>query len=102
MDTKKFNYSRISILENIRETSCGTDLRSQCNRMLKAMQLLGDISTIEAREWLDILHPPARKLNLIQDGHIIKLTWVYEQSKCGYFHRVGKYIYLGTVSLPLF
>ncbi len=52
------------------------------------MQDLGGVSTMGAR-YLDILHPPARKLNLIETGHIVQLVWVYEPSDCGKIHRVG-------------
>ena len=66
------------------------------------MQALGGISTLEANRYLDILHPPARKLNLIEAKHIATLAWVYEASGCGNVHRVGKYAYLGEASYPLF
>ena len=56
----------------------------------------------EAVRYLDILHPPARKLNLIQAGNVIKLIWVHELSSCDEMHRVGKYFYMGKTSYPLF
>ena len=94
--------SRIEALEKIRDKHSGNDAVTQSNRLLEAMQALGGISTIEANRYLDILHPPARKLNLIETGHIVKLIWVHEPSVCGKIHRVGKYIYAGKASYPLF
>jgi hypothetical protein len=100
---KKDNPSfRKEVLEKIRIKHRGNDVGTQCNRMLEAMQTLGSISTIEAHRYLDILHPPARKLNLLQHGHIVELIWVHEPSDCGEIHRVGKYVYMGKTSYPLF
>lgn len=83
-------------------TSIAALTQIRCHRLLVAMQTLGGVSTIEANMHLDILHPPARKLNLIERGHIVDLVWVYEESACGEVHRVGKYIYGGKAPYPLF
>lgn len=101
--TKKIASSlRIEALEKIRDKHSGNDAGTQTKRLLEAMQTLGGISTIEANRYLDILHPPARKLNLIETGHIVTLIWVYEDSGCGKIHRVGKYVHAGRTSYPLF
>lgn len=102
MDKKNTPSLRIEALKKIRAKHSGSDTDTQCHRLLEAMQTLGGISTIEANRFLDILHPPARKLNLIERGHIVTLTWVYEESACGEVHHVGKYIYGGKTSYPLF
>ena len=102
MDKKNTSSFRKEALDKIRVKHSGNDAGTQCNRMLEAMQTLGGISTIEAHRYLDILHPPARKLNLLQHGHIVELIWVYEPSGCGAIHRVGKYMYIGKTSYPLF
>tara|TARA_R110001599_G_scaffold159052_2_gene346199 strand:- start:10389 stop:10724 length:336 start_codon:yes stop_codon:yes gene_type:complete len=102
MDKKMTPCLRKEALEKIRDQLSGNDATTQSFRLLKAMQVLGGISTIEANRYLDILNPPARKLNLIQRGYIIPLVWVYEDSSCGKLHRVGKYIYMGETSYPLF
>jgi hypothetical protein len=102
MNKKIAPSSRIEALEKIRDKHSGNDSGTQSKRLLEAMQSLGSISTIEANRYLDILHPPARKLNLIEAGHIVTLAWVYEPSSCGKIHRVGKYVYNGKTSYPLF
>lgn len=102
MHKKNTPSLRKEALEKIREKHSGTDTDTQCHRLLVAMQSLGGVSTIEANMHLDILHPPARKLNLIERGHIVDLVWVYEESACGKVHRVGKYIYGGKASYSLF
>jgi hypothetical protein len=94
--------SRIEALIKIRDKHSANDARTQCVRLLVAMQTCGGISTIEANLYLDILHPPARKLDLIKAGHIVVRAWVYELSSCSEIHRVGKYFYLGKTSYPLF
>lgn len=102
MNKKIAPSSRIEALEKICNKHSGNDAGTQSNRLLEAMQSLGGISTIEANRYLDILHPPARKLNLIEAGHIVTLVWTYEPSSCGKIHRVGKYVYGGKSSYPLF
>ena len=102
MDKKNTPSFRKEALEKIRIKHSANDAGTQCNRMLEAMQTLGGISTIEAHRYLDILHPPARKLNLVQGGHIVELIWVHEPSDCGAIHRIGKYVYMGKTSYPLF
>lgn len=102
MDKKIAPSLRVEALEHIRNKHSGNDAGTQSKRLLEAMQALGGISTLEANRYLDILHPPARKLNLIEAGHIVTLAWVYETSVCGNVHRVGKYVYMGETSYPLF
>lgn len=102
MSKKIAPSSRIEALEKIRNKHSANDAGTQSIRLLAAMQALGGVSTIEAVRYLDILHPPARKLDLIKIGHIVKLVWVHELSSCGKIHRVGKYVHCGKLSYPLF
>jgi hypothetical protein len=102
MDKKIAPSLRIEALEKIRDKHSANDADTQCIRLMEALKTLDGVSTIEAVRYLDILHPPARKLNLIQAGNVIKLIWVNELSSCGEMHRVGKYFYMGKTSYPLF
>lgn len=102
MDKKIASILRIEALEGIRTKHSGNDAGTQTKRLLEAMQTLGGVSTLEATRYLDILHPPARKLDLIEAGHKVELIWVHECSGCGKMHRVGKYVYEGKTSYPLF
>ncbi len=102
MDEKKAPSLRIEALQTIRNKHSGSDAETQTKRFLEAAQSLGSISTLEAYRYLDILHPPARKRDLIKLGYVIDLVWVYEPSLCGPIHRVGRYVYGGKASYPLF
>lgn len=50
------------------------------------------ISTIQAREELDVMHPAGRVQELRNSGHNIKLVWSKEENAQGNSHRVGRYI----------
>lgn len=102
MNKKIALSSRIEALEKIRIKHSGNDTSTQTKRLLEAIETLGGVSTIEANRYLDILHPPARKLDLIEAGHSVDLLWVYEPSGCGKIHRVGKYVFAGRRTYPLF
>ena len=102
MNKKIAPSSRIGALQKIYRKHNGNDAGTQTKRLLEAMQTLDGISTIEANRYLDILHPPARKLDLIKAGYLVVLIWVYEESACGEIHRVGKYFCLGKSSYSLF
>jgi hypothetical protein len=64
---------------------------AQQHRILKAL-LRQPLTTIEAREKLDILHPCGRVLELRRQGWPIITVWVSFPTDCGRLHRVGKYI----------
>ncbi|MCV2354628.1 helix-turn-helix domain-containing protein [Paucibacter sp. B2R-40] len=82
---------RIAALHAIRDRHRGDSSGPQCARLLEALQTLGHCTTFEASRLLDLYHPPARKLNLVQQGHEIQTTWRTVQTESGEKHRVGVY-----------
>ena len=65
---------------------------AQRNRLLEALSRR-PISTIEARRYLNILHPAGRVKELRHnEGHQLLTTWSYEPSDCGKPHRVARYV----------
>lgn len=92
MDEKKAPSSRIEALQSIKENNKGNDANTQAKRLLKALQLLGGITTIEARRHLDILAPAARIFELrYRQNHEIVSTWQHEYTDAGVKHRIGRY-----------
>jgi hypothetical protein len=52
----------------------------------------GSISTDQAREHLDVMHPAGRIKELREDGYLISTIWVVWESDYGIKHRVAKYV----------
>jgi len=82
---------RIAALHAIRDRHLGDSTAPQCARLLEALETLGHCTTFEASRFLDVYHPPARKLNLVQQGHEIQTTWRTVATESGERHRVGVY-----------
>jgi len=56
------------------------------------MKTHGSITTIEARQTLDILHPAARVMELRRAAHKIMTTWIWQFNTGELPHRVGRYV----------
>ena len=50
------------------------------------------LTTLQARERLDIMAPAARVMELRKRGHDIKTVWTWDLSPSGKAHRVARYI----------
>lgn len=50
------------------------------------------LTTLQAREQLDIMAPAARVMELRKRGYDIETVWVWDLSPCGKPHRVARYI----------
>lgn len=61
-------------------------------RLLLAALRRGPVSSVDARERLNIYHPAARVLELRERGHRIVTTWSREADAWGRLHRVGRYV----------
>jgi Helix-turn-helix domain len=68
-----------------------TDGESQILRFLIASRI-APRTTVELSREFDILHPPARVLQLRKRGYEIDTVWVRVETEPGVFHRVGKYV----------
>nr|WP_233445891.1 helix-turn-helix domain-containing protein [Pseudomonas carnis] len=66
--------------------------RAQASRLIAALRC-GPISTIDAAQCLDIVHPPAAVRWLRNRGYSIKTEWTYKTTEPGRRpHRVGLYV----------
>jgi len=71
--------------------SQGNSIEAQRRRVI-AWLSRASLTTLEARQHLDVMHPAARVFELRQMGYDIQTVWVEHLSAAGNFHRVGKYI----------
>jgi hypothetical protein len=69
---------------------------TQCSRLLERLQS-GPISTLEARQELDICHPGGRIRNLREAGHNIATFTKVESTGKGE-HKVALYALLPTIT----
>jgi hypothetical protein len=82
---------RIAQLIAIRENFSGTSAMPQRQRLLEAMRQLGHVTTFEASRFLDIYHPPARKRELVKEGHRVITSMRNVFTEAAKRHRVGLY-----------
>lgn len=70
----------------------------QDRRLISALRI-GPVSSIEAANDLDIVHPPSTIRRLRNHGHYIVTHWTYQATEPGRPpHRVAKYILLQEAS----
>lgn len=72
------------------------DCHSQRRRLVKALTLLGTVTTFEAMRKLDIYDPTARKAELLKLGYDIICIKRKVQTESGEWHRVGHYTLIST------
>ena len=65
--------------------------QSQRNRLLDALKK-GPVTTLSARQTLDVMHPAARAQELRERGHSIITVWSHDFTSEGNRHRVAKYV----------
>lgn len=82
---------RIEALHAIRDRYPGNLATAQESRLLAAMHELRHCTTFEASRYLDVYHPPARKLALVNRGYQILTTWRRVATESGRVHRIGEY-----------
>lgn len=76
----------------------GISASSQRQRIIPALLKAGaqGLTTIQMRKPpLDILHPPARILELRKLGYRIDTMWTWAETEAGQLHRVARYVLLG-------
>ena len=57
------------------------------------------MSTLDAREQLDVLHPAARVMELRKAGHDIATHWSRETTAEGGAHRVARYVLIRSAKV---
>lgn len=90
-NTSAADSTRIARLKTIAADHPGNDVEVQRDRVLTALQE-GPLSTVEARRWLDVMHPAMRVLELRAIGLRIDTVWSLEPTECGRLHRMGRYV----------
>lgn len=88
---KKIPPNKEAALNEINDQYKGSSSREQCDRLLAALSRF-KINSFEASRYLSIYHPPARILQLRQDGHHIDTVWESVIDEQGLSHRVGCYV----------
>jgi hypothetical protein len=84
--------SRAALLAEINSDHTGNSATSQRTRIIRALEWLGSITTIECSRYLSIIHPPRRIMELRRDGYAILTAWDYMPDEQGQLHRVGRYV----------
>lgn len=74
---------------------------SQRSRLLKHLQEIGPVTTLQCRHLLDCMHPGMRICELRKSGHPIETVWVDDLTPEGNSHRVARYILRKTRQLSL-
>lgn len=82
-------------LVELREQYRGESRETQRTRLLEALKRYR-VSTIEARKYLDIMHPAGRVKELRDTGHDVGLIWTREETDAMRLHRVGVYFLKGV------
>jgi len=84
----KGNTSRQN--DNTADTTRCQSAAAQRQRILERLKFSA-VTTLEAREKLDIMHPAARCMELRKRGHNIITSWTTEYSAGGTKHRIARY-----------
>ena len=63
---------------------------AQRGRVLAALKVR-KITTLQARQEIDVLHPAARVMELRRAGHDIATEWTFDVNSEGHLHRVARY-----------
>lgn len=88
---KRTTPEKEAALKALRNQFKGTDADTQRRLIFAALEQWPTISTLEARQVLDILHPAGRIKELRDEGHTILTLWADEWTEAGVLHRVGLY-----------
>ena len=92
------NQARLAVFAQILSEHKSISSQSQQQRLAVALTILGNITTIEARDYLDIMSSAARLLELREQGWVILSTRVRHVAECGTVHSIANYV---LKSLPV-
>lgn len=85
------NEAKAELLNSIRDKYRGDSRESQRIRLHAALRRFA-ISTLEARKYLDIMHPAGRVQELRDEGCNVVTYRATEETGPGLRHRVGVYV----------
>lgn len=92
------NSKRLAVFAQILSEHKSISSQSQQQRLAVALTILGNITTIEARDYLDIMHPSGRIKELKEQGWLIISSRVRHITPCGASHFIANYV---LQTLPL-
>lgn len=82
------------LFAEIREQYRGNSLINQRSRLLKALTRF-PVTTLEARKYLDIMHPAGRVMELRRCGWRVDTLWTVQEAEAGKRHRIAVYVFGG-------
>lgn len=91
------DQARLAVFAQILSEHKSISSQSQ-QQLAVALTILGNITTIEARDYLDVMSPAARLLELREQGWGIVSIRVRHVAECGTVHSIANYI---LKSLPV-
>lgn len=73
---------------------------AQRTRLLKALKIANQegVTTIQAREQLDIMSPASRVQELREQGYNIQTVWTTGENAQGNKHRNARYVLVGSIT----
>jgi hypothetical protein len=92
------DQARLAVFAQILSEHRSISSKSQQQRLALALTYLGNITTIEARDYLDIMHPSGRIKELKEQGWLIISSRVRHIAPCGASHFIANYV---LQTLPL-
>jgi hypothetical protein len=82
--------TKIAALHQILKQHPGLSSKAQCARLRAALSEFS-VTTFEAMRYLDVYYPPARVMQLRNQGEAIDTHWETVVTEAGERHRVGRY-----------
>ena len=73
-------------------TTAALSSEAQRARILAHLREHHRLTTLEARQWLSVMHPAARVRELRERGHRIETLWREDHDTAGNPHRVAEYV----------
>lgn len=101
IDKEKADPVKVSALKKIARQFNGVDRASQRQCLRVAFEHFPMLTTVEIRDYLNILHPAGRILELRAEGFNIATLWETVDADNGNKHRIGLYVWLRGEPMPL-
>lgn len=93
MNKEKADPAKVSALKQIALQFNGVDRASQRQCLVAAFELYPMLTTVEIRDYLNILHPAGRVKELRGEGCNIVTLWVTVEADNRTKHRIGQYLW---------
>lgn len=94
IDKEKADPVKVSALKQIALQFNGVDRASQRQCLVAAFELYPILTTVEIRDYLNILHPAGRVMELREQGCNIVTLWVTVEADNCTKHRIGQYLWV--------